>query len=93
MLKHLRKIISAVFLAGLLSAAPAFAADLQAIISSGKVRIGVPIDVPPFGSVDANKEAVGLDVDMAKKIADKGGVVVITEGEALITTYNFGSRN
>jgi len=74
MLKHLLRIISAVFLAGLLSAAPSAAADLQAIISSGKIRIGVPIDVPPFGSVDANKEAAGLDVDMGKKIAEALGV-------------------
>ena len=27
-----------------------------------------------------------------KKIIDKGGVVVVTEGEHMITTYNFASR-
>lgn len=27
-----------------------------------------------------------------KKILDKGGVTVVTEGEALITTYNCNSR-
>ena len=74
MLKHLSRIVSAVLLAGAVSAAPALAADLQAIISSGKVRIGVPIDVPPFGSVDTSNEPVGLDVDMAKAIAAALGV-------------------
>ncbi len=74
MLKHLLGTLSAVLVAGLLSAAPVSAADLQAIVSAGTVRIGVPIDVAPFGSVDANKEAVGLDVDMAKKIAEALGV-------------------
>lgn len=74
MLKHLCKIVSAVLLAATLSIAPSAAADLQDIISSGKVRIGVPVDVPPFGSVDAKNEPVGLDVDMAKKIAEALGV-------------------
>ena len=74
MLKHLSRIVSAVLLAGAVTAAPAMAADLQDIISAGKVRIGVPIDVPPFGSVDAANEPVGLDVDMARSIAEALGV-------------------
>ena len=74
MFKSLSRIVSAVLLFGAVSAAPAVAADLQDIIASGKVRIGVPVDVPPFGSVDANNEPVGLDVDMAKMIAEALGV-------------------
>ena len=74
MLKHLSRIVSAVLLAGAVTAAPALAADLQDILSAGKVRIGVPIDVPPFGSVDANNAPVGLDVDMANMIAEALGV-------------------
>ncbi len=74
MLKHLSRLVFAVLVAGLFAASAATAADLQKIISSGKIRIGVPIDVPPFGSVDKNNEAVGLDVDMAKKIAEALGV-------------------
>lgn len=74
-MKHLTKLILAVLLAGLFAVLPASAAgDLQEIINRGVVRIGVPIDVPPFGSVDARNEAVGLDVDMAKKIAEALGV-------------------
>ena len=74
MFKHLSRIVTAVLLAGAVSAMPAKAADLQKILSAGTVRIGVPIDVPPFGSVDAKNEPVGLDVDMANKIAEALGV-------------------
>ena len=69
MLKHLSRIVAAVLLAGAVSVVPAVAADLQQIIASGKVRIGVPVDVPPFGSNDAGNQPVGLDVDMANNIA------------------------
>src|SRR5690606_18285060 len=74
MLKHLSRIVSAVLLAGAFTAAPALSADLQAIISAGKVRIGVPVDVAPFGSNDANNQPVSLDVDMARNIAEALGV-------------------
>ena len=74
MLKHLSRIVTAVLLAGAVSVVPAAAADLKDIIASGKVRIGVPVDVAPFGSVDASNQPVGLDVDMAKNIAEALGV-------------------
>jgi polar amino acid transport system substrate-binding protein len=38
------------------------------------VRIGVPIDVPPFGFTDENQEPVGLDVDLAGMVAKELGV-------------------
>ncbi len=74
MLKHLSRIVSAALLVGAVSALPAAAADLQQILSNGKVRIGVPVDVPPFGSNDASNQPVGLDVDMANNIAKALGV-------------------
>lgn len=74
MLKYLSRIVSATLLAGAVASAPAGAADLQEILAAGKVRIGVPIDVPPFGSVDANNQPVGLDVEMAQNIAAALGV-------------------
>lgn len=74
MLTRLSRIFAAVLLAGSLTAVPAMAADLQQIISAGKVRIGVPVDVPPFGSNDADNKPVGLDVDMANNIAKALGV-------------------
>ena len=47
---------------------------LQDIISKGVIRIGVPLDVPPFGSQNANREAEGFDVDMANMVAKALGV-------------------
>lgn len=44
------------------------------ILSKGIVRIGVPLDVPPFGSQTVNREAEGFDVDMAKMVAKELGV-------------------
>jgi hypothetical protein len=40
---------------------------------------------------DALREVERLkrEIQVAMKIADKGGVVVVAEGESLITTYNF----
>ena len=38
-------------------------------------------------------ERLKRKIHVAMKIADKGGVVVIAEGGALITTYNFKCRD
>ncbi len=60
---------------GLLAASAQARADaLQDILDRGTVRIGVPIDVPPFGFTDANQEPVGLDVDLARQVAEGLGV-------------------
>lgn len=49
-------------------------ADALADIAARKtVRIAVPQDFPPFGSVGADMEPKGYDVDMAKLIAEKLG--------------------
>jgi polar amino acid transport system substrate-binding protein len=53
---------------------PAYADRLQDILDKGVVRIGVPIDVPPFGFTDENQEPVGLDVDLAGMVAKELGV-------------------
>lgn len=53
---------------------PARADKLQDILDEGVVRIGVPIDVPPFGFTDENQESVGLDVDLARLVAEELGV-------------------
>jgi polar amino acid transport system substrate-binding protein len=47
---------------------------LQDILDRGSVRIGVPIDVPPFGYTDENQQPVGFDVDLAKQVAEALGV-------------------
>ncbi len=76
MFKLSSKLAAAVLVVGAALSGPSMAADLQDILSAGKVRIGVPIDVPPFGFVDANNEPTGLDVDVANMIGEALGVEV-----------------
>jgi len=52
----------------------AWADRLEEIITKGVIRIGVPLDVPPFGSQNVNREAEGFDVDMANMVAKAMGV-------------------
>jgi polar amino acid transport system substrate-binding protein len=47
---------------------------LQDIISKGVVRIGVPLDAPPFGSQDADRKPIGFDIEMAEMVAKALGV-------------------
>ncbi|HEX2886833.1 transporter substrate-binding domain-containing protein [Vineibacter terrae] len=44
------------------------------ILKKGVVRIAVPLDVPPFGSQNQNREAEGFDVDLANMVAKALGV-------------------
>lgn len=74
-IKQLLAVATAVAIA-LSTAAVARADDLANIISKGVVRIGVPIDVPPYGSQDANRNPIGLDVDLAQAIGEALGVKV-----------------
>ncbi len=52
----------------------AMADKFQDILSKGVIRIGVPLDVPPFGSQNVNRVAEGFDVDMADMVAKALGV-------------------
>jgi len=52
----------------------AWADRFEDIISKGVIRIGVPLDVPPFGSQNVNRQAEGFDVDMANMVAKALGV-------------------
>jgi polar amino acid transport system substrate-binding protein len=53
--------------------APAVA-SLDTIIETGTIRIAVPQDFAPFGSVDADGNLEGYDVDVANLIAEDLGV-------------------
>ena len=55
---------------------PAMANALESIKSSGTLRVAVPQDFPPFGSVGSDMTPQGYDVDMAALIAQKLGVKV-----------------
>lgn len=54
--------------------APAVASSLDSIIEAGTVKIGVPQDFAPFGSVDASGNLEGYDVDVATLLAENLGV-------------------
>jgi polar amino acid transport system substrate-binding protein len=53
---------------------PAHADALATIEANKVIRIAVPQDFPPFGTVGADMQPKGYDVDMAKLIAEKMGV-------------------
>ena len=61
---------------GLAASADARADKLEDILEAGIVRIGVPLDVPPFGYQDANRNPVGFDVELAQMIGEALGVEV-----------------
>lgn len=53
---------------------------LESIRAKGEVVIGVKTDLPPFGMVDGDGKSMGLEVDMAQKLADRLGVKLRTKG-------------
>ena len=57
-----------------LLAAPALAADLQAVRDAGTIRVGMLVDFPPFGIQDASGTPDGYDADVAKALAEHLGV-------------------
>lgn len=66
--------IGAAVVAALAIAMPAKADRLQEILSKGTVRIGVPLDAPPFGFQDSSRNPTGFDVELAQSVAAALGV-------------------
>ncbi|QGY40286.1 transporter substrate-binding domain-containing protein [Pseudodesulfovibrio cashew] len=65
-------------LTAVLTAAPAMASDtLAQVKDSGVLKVAVPQDFPPFGSVGSDMQPIGYDIDMASLIASKLGVKVV----------------
>lgn len=58
------------------SAATAHADALEDIKSRSVLKVAVPQDFPPFGSVGTDLQPIGYDVDMARLIGEKLGVSV-----------------
>ncbi len=56
------------------AAQSAGASSLDAIIEAGTVKIAVPQDFAPFGSVDINSNLEGYDIDVANLLAEDLGV-------------------
>jgi polar amino acid transport system substrate-binding protein len=49
---------------------------LAAIMKAGVIKVAVPQDFPPFGSVGTDMKPMGYDIDMAELIAKELGVKV-----------------
>jgi len=75
----LAKLTTVALLATFAVTGPAMARGLQEILDSGTVRIGIPVDVPPFGFMDENNEPTGLDIEIANMIAESLGVELETQ--------------
>src|SRR5471030_2507909 len=72
-----RASILALVAAGLAGTAlPAHAEGLDDITKAGTLRVAVPQDFPPFGSAGPDLRPVGYDIDTAKYLANKLGVVL-----------------
>lgn len=72
--RHLIAFAAGALLAATQMPLPASADALATIETNKVIRIAVPQDFPPFGTVGADMEPKGYDVDMAKLIAGKLGV-------------------
>lgn len=74
-MKNIRSLLLATLLCGgALGAAHAQADALADITARGVLKVAVPQDFPPFGSVGPDLKPRGLDIDTAQLLADKLGV-------------------
>ena len=48
--------------------------DVQAIVKRGELRVGVKSDVPGFSMQDLSGDYAGMEVDLAKKLAEAMGL-------------------
>lgn len=68
------KLLAVATAAVLLLAGAAAKADLSDVLSGGSIKIAIPENFPPFGSLGATGEYEGYDVDVAMLIAKDLGV-------------------
>ena len=71
MIKAHRSLLAVLFAGLTLSLTPAFADGLGDIAERGVLKVAVPQDFPPFGSVGPDLKPRGLDIDTAQLLADK----------------------
>lgn len=83
----MKKTLTAVLSAALLTTPLAYADTLDNIIDRGELRCGVVLDFPPIGYRDANNQPAGFDVDychdLAKGLEVEAKVVPVTWSERL----------
>ena len=75
-MKHPKLLLGLLAAALFCSATVARADALDDIQKHGVLRVAVPQDFPPFGSVNADLKPQGLDIDVATLVAKKLGVKV-----------------
>ena len=73
-MRLLKPILAAFLLLGLTRPAPAQTVD--SIVSRGSINIGVLVDLPPYGILNAQQQPDGYDVDVAKLLGKYLGVKV-----------------
>ena len=71
MLKRRSAILAALLASLLLTQTAAFANGLDDILNRGALKVAVPQDFPPFGSIGPDMQPRGLDIDTAQLIADQ----------------------
>ena len=77
-MRFLKFIAAAVLAVGLTGSLPRPAAEqtIDEIITKGEINVGVLIDVPPYGTVNADQQPDGYDADVAKLMGKYLGVKV-----------------
>ncbi|MDP9508623.1 transporter substrate-binding domain-containing protein [Pseudomonas protegens] len=71
MTKRCSALLSALFASLLLAQAPAQANALDDVVARGTLKVAVPQDFPPFGSVGPDMQPRGLDIDTARLLAEQ----------------------
>ncbi|MDP3628013.1 MAG: transporter substrate-binding domain-containing protein [Hydrogenophaga sp.] len=72
--RHFARLTLVLAAAGLLAGAAHAQNALDDAMKAKAIKIAVPTDYPPYGFVGIDLQPQGLDIDMAKLIADKLGV-------------------
>src|SRR3546814_7197821 len=71
MIKRYSALLTALFASLMLAHLPAQADGLEDVVKRGTLKVAVPQDFPPFGSVGPDMKPRGLDIDTAKLLADQ----------------------
>ncbi|KPW60007.1 Polar amino acid ABC-type transport system, periplasmic substrate-binding protein [Pseudomonas caricapapayae] len=71
MTKRYSALLTALFASLMLSQTPAHANGLDDVVARGTLKVAVPQDFPPFGSVGPDMKPRGLDIDTAQLLADR----------------------
>src|SRR3546814_16478413 len=71
MIKRYSALLTALFASLMLAHLPAQADGLEDVVKRGTLKVAVPQDFPPFGSVGPDMKPRGLAIDPPKLLADQ----------------------